>query len=100
MDSFIFYINCFLSMGLFLIVIYIVYNSSNSFIESFNDFSPYFDYNSNEYLKYNLYKKVDEKLLKRKLNLWENNDDGYFNADIDGVPLAPIILYNTYKKIE
>ena len=100
MDTFTFYINCFLSIGLFLIIIYIVYNSfkkDNSIsVENFNDFSPYAN---NQDLKYHLYKKMDQKLLDRTRDLWENHEEGYYNADIGGVPLVPITLFDTYKKL-
>ena len=103
MDTFTFYINCFLSMGLFLIIIYIVYNSyknddqSNSnLFESFNDFSPYAN---NQDLKYHLYKKIDQQLLERTRNLWENHEEGYYNADFGGVPLVPITLFDSYRKV-
>lgn len=103
MDTFTFYINCFLSMGLFLIIIYIIYNSyknddqSNSnLFESFNDFSPYAN---NQDLKYHLYKKIDQQLLERTRNLWENHEEGYYNADFGGVPLVPITLFDSYKKV-
>jgi len=110
MDTFTFYINCFLSMGLFLVVIYIVYDSfkielNSKLLESFNDFSPYFNgqYSNNsdkrDYLKYKLYKKVDEKLLKRTRDLWENHEEGYIDADFGGVPLVPIIIFDTYKRM-
>lgn len=104
MDTFTFYINCFLSMGLFLVIIYIVYNSykkdnqsnNNNLFESFNDFSPYAN---NQDLKYHLYKKVDQKLLERTRDLWENHEEGYYNADFGGVPLVPITLFDSYRKV-
>jgi hypothetical protein len=105
-------------MGLFLVIIYIVYDSfkkesngalnvvsTGELLESFNDFSPYFNgqYSNNsgnrDYLKYKLYKKVDEKLLKRTRDLWENHEEGYIDADFGGVPLVPITIFDTYKKI-
>jgi len=85
-------------MGIFLIIIYIVYKSfkKDDILESFNDFSPFAN---NHGLKYNLYKKIDQKLLARTRNLWENHEEGYYNADVGGVPLVPITLFDTYKKI-
>lgn len=110
MDTFTFYINCFLSMGLFLVIIYIVYDSfkkdlSSNILESFNDFSPYFNgqygknYNNINYLNYKIRKKIDEKLLKRTRDLWENHEEGYYNADFGGVPLVPITLFDSYRKV-
>ena len=99
MDSFTFYINCFLSMGIFLVIIYIVYKSfigeDNYIIESFNDFSPYV---LNQNSKYYARKRFDEALLKNTRDFWENNKEGYYNADIGGVPLVPITIFDTMNK--
>jgi len=96
MDSFTFYINCFLSMGIFLVIIYIVYKSFSKenkyIIESFNQYMPY---DNSEYTNK---KMLDEKLLRITRTFWENSNEGYYNANTGGIPLVPITLFEPMKR--
>jgi hypothetical protein len=98
-----------------ILLLVTIYYSCNNKKESFTNFSPYYgniekvrgkdegDYNDNKFPS--VYQKDnDYKLLQKTLEKWEkpfnNNDEGYRNAESPaGPPLVPIYSYTPMKHL-
>ena len=92
---------------LLLLIIYFTCHSKKK--ENFMDFSPYYggkdegDYDDKKFPS--VYEKNnDYKLLQNTLKKWEkpfnNNDEGYHNAESPaGPPLVPIYSYTPMKHL-
>jgi hypothetical protein len=79
-------------------IIYIIYYYHKN-IESFDTFSPY---QGNQSYPFVYEKTIDDINLQKTLIKWEApfnaNDEGYYNAQPDGLPpLVPIYSYPTFN---
>jgi hypothetical protein len=71
-------------------------------VESFMDFSPY---QGNQSYPWVYQKHLDQKAFRKTLEHWEKpfneNDEGYWNAEPDGnPPLVPIYSYESMKHVK